>query len=153
MREQGEVLQGCRTMCGVGRAGQHLLSRHMTSALSTLLSAAVMAAHRQLAVCYPYPFLADIRTWHRTSGQNLLKRDDLVWTSDWPSSPHTFCFPVAFSICLGFQHLVLRWIISLLYKVVVISGKYFFVVHMNGPLYLRPLNCINVWFNEIIKNC
>lgn len=60
MKEQGAVFRGWWTMCGLGRVGQHLLGRRMTSALPTLLSAAVMAAHRQLAVCYPYPVLAGI---------------------------------------------------------------------------------------------
>lgn len=154
-------------MCGLSRAaGQHLSSRHMTSAPSTLLPSAVMAAHRQLAACYPWPFLFFFLAgiWNMTQG---------IWAEVAPDgpfflvlgAPHFWADPAvpvacaalaARSICLGFQCSAPQWLSSRLNKVGVIRGKYFSVAHMNGPLYSRPLNCISMGFDrayqELLKN-
>lgn len=93
-------------MCGLSRAGgQHLSSRHMTSAPSTLLPSAVMAARRQLAARYPWPFLFFFLAgiWNMTQG---------IWAEgalDGPfglvrGAPHFWADPAVPVACAALRH-------------------------------------------------
>lgn len=130
----------------------------MTSAPSALPPSAVMAAHRQLAARYPWPFLffffgryLEHDTGHL--GRSRSRRAIRFGTGCTPFLGRPSCARglrglTARSICLGFRRSAPQWLSSRLDKVGVIRGKYFSVAHMNGPLYSRPLNCISMGFNR-----
>lgn len=97
-------------------------------------------------------FAHDIGHLCRTCSRWIVCFRTCVQTFDWSSCPKASCCPVTFSICLRFQHLIPQWSISLLSKVVVITGKYFSVVHMNGPLYFRPIEASVCDSDNLSKN-